>query len=288
MSLPPQPADLDAVCKQVVAAASARHSVKLEDLAVAVARLDGMPQDGGYRQDVLFYPASVVKAFYLVYAGVRIAENKLKETPELRRGLTDMIVESSNDATNWVLEVLTGVSGGAELSPSELRKWQTKRQVVNRYFHAKGFDGLNASQKTWDWGPYGRERQGYGPNFELRNMMSPTHAVRLLTQLSKGELPRSEWSLAFLSRTIPANDPKATAQARNYFGAALPPGSKLWSKAGWTSTVRHDAALVELPNGHRYAIALFSQNSSTVEGLIPGMARDLLEALGEPVRKEQE
>jgi beta-lactamase class A len=286
MSLIPQASELDAVCRKVVSAAAARYSVKLENLAISVARLEGRPEYGGYRQDTLFYPASVVKVFYLAYAGVQITANKLKETPELHRGLTDMIVESSNDATNWILEVLTGASGGSELSPSELRKWQTKRQAINRYFQPKGYPGLNASQKTWDWGPYGRERQGYGPNFELRNAMSPAHAVRLFSQLANGELPRSEWSLTFLSRTIPADDPKATAQARNYIGAALPSGSKLWSKAGWTSTVRHDAALIELPNGHRYAIALFSQNSNEIDALIPSMARDLLEALGEPVRRE--
>src|SRR3954469_8598940 len=62
------------------------------------------------------YPASVVKLFYLAAAHRWMEDGRLKETEEFDRGLKDMIVESSNDATHYVLDSLTGVSNGAELS----------------------------------------------------------------------------------------------------------------------------------------------------------------------------
>ncbi len=282
--------DLDALVGSVVKRAVveyAPHALRPEDLGVVVLNIaSGEIRQGSHLGDQSFYPASVVKLFYLAYAGQRIAAKKLKETSELRRALTDMIVDSSNDATNWILEAITGATSGPELGPAELKKWRHRREAVNRYFVPRGYPGLNASQKTWDWGPYGRERQGYGLKYEFRNAMSPAHAARLLAELALGSVPAAQWSLAFLRRTIPADDPKAGSQAASFVGKVLAAGSKLWSKAGWTSDVRHDAALFELPNGHRYVFAIFTRNQSGQGALVADVARWLLESLGEETRRE--
>ena len=46
--------------------------------------------------------------------------------------------------------------------------------------------------------------------------------------------------------------------AEGFFGEGLPPGSRLWSKAGWTSETRHDAAIVALPDGPRFILVAFT------------------------------
>jgi len=256
------------------------YAASPESLAISARRLD-LPASGGYREQEPFYPASVVKAFYLVFAGSQVASGKLKETPEVTRGLTDMIQESSNDATNWILEVITGATSGPELGEAELAKWRNKRRAVNRFFEKRGYTGLNASQKTWDWGPYGRERQGYGANFEERNSMSAAHITQLFADLHSAKVPSSAWALKFLRRTIPADDPKAGVQASSYIGKVLPAGSKLWSKAGWTDSVRHDAAMFELPNGHRYILTILTKGLSQSSDMIPDLAQAFLRSLGE-------
>src|SRR5687768_13547598 len=113
-----------------------QQGLKTDQLAVTIIEIEraGKPHlMGHYRGNEPFYPASVVKLFYLAYAHRLLEDKKLKQSPELNRALTDMIVESSNDATGLVLETITGTTGGPELSPAELKKWMDKRNAVNRW-----------------------------------------------------------------------------------------------------------------------------------------------------------
>ena len=69
-------------------------------------------------------------------------------------------------------------------------------------------------------------------------------------------------------------------QAHGFTGMALEPGARLWSKAGWTSTTRHDAAYVELPNGARFVLVVFTTDQGDERGIIPAIARAVVEGLG--------
>ncbi len=52
---------------------------------------------------------------------------------ELERAIRDMIVDSSNDATSLVVDVLTGTTSGPELSPAPLGTWKSQRNIIDRY-----------------------------------------------------------------------------------------------------------------------------------------------------------
>src|SRR5215207_6418844 len=143
------------------------------------------PGRASFRGAEPIYPASVVKLFYLAAAHRWLEDGRLKESEELTRGLRDMIVDSSNDATAFVLDSLTGVSSGAELSPAELKEWGEKRHAVNRYYASLGYTvgppgGINVNQKPWCEGPYGRERQFLGPKFENRNKLTTDATAHLV------------------------------------------------------------------------------------------------------------
>src|SRR5436309_4472194 len=132
------------------------------------------------------YPASVVKLFYLVAAHHQMETGALKQTPELERALHDMIVDSSNDATHYVVDSLTGTTDGPELDQAALDEWMNKRNAMNRYFAGLGYEKINVNQKTWCEGPYGRERQGLGPNFEYRNKLTTEAVARLVYEIVTG------------------------------------------------------------------------------------------------------
>ena len=117
---------------------------------------------GSSRGGVAIYPASVVKTFYLTATHRWLEDGKLADTAELRRAMKDMIVDSSNDATAYILDALTGTTGGPELPETEMKLWGEKRNAVNRYFTALGYTNINANQKPWNEGPYGRERVWVG------------------------------------------------------------------------------------------------------------------------------
>lgn len=286
-------ARLDSIAGQVQAAARAKYpSLKADQLALAVGRIDRSAKTISMGQDqgaLAFYPASTVKLFYLSYGAYLLDHNKLKLTPELERGFTDMIVDSVNDATALVLDSITGTTGGPELSETDLKKWMEKRDAVNRWLTSKGFTGINANQKTWNEGPYGRERQGYGPKFERRNSLTPISGVRMMGMIALDQFTgpeRSAFMKKLLSRKIPADSKDADFQSKAFTGAALPSGSQLWSKAGYTDTARLDIAWFKLPNGHEYVFAIFTKNQSNEPGLIPFVARGLLQNLGETAAPE--
>jgi beta-lactamase class A len=257
---------------------------KAEQLGVAVAELDRARRSyrsGSYRGAEPMYPASVVKLFYLAYAAELLERKRLRLTPELERGVRDMIVESSNDATGLVLDAVTGTTGGPELAPKALALWMERRQAVNKWYASMGYTGINACQKTWNEGPYGRERQGYGPKFELRNMLTPNACLRLMAEIALDKIvnPRQcEWMRGYLRRKV-ASEEGADYQSRQFTGEVLPKGAGLWSKAGYTSEVRHDVAYVRALDGREFVLAVFTKGHSGNTKLVPFLAQELLRGL---------
>ena len=214
-----------------------------EQLAVTVIDLRGAaPVAADFRGAERFYPASVIKLFYLAATHRWLEDGKIADTPELRRAMRDMIVDSSNDATNHLVDVLTGTTGGPELPADELKAWNEKRGAVTRYFASLGYQNVNANRKTWGDGPFGREKQDMEAHPPARNYLSTNDTARLLTEIAAGRCitpARSAQMLELLARdpfTPKPDDPDNQATA--FSGPALTPGMKLWSKAGWAVRAR--------------------------------------------------
>ncbi|MBV9926667.1 MAG: serine hydrolase [Acidobacteria bacterium] len=244
------------------------------------------PERASFRGAEPIYPASVVKLFYLAAAHRWMEDGRLKESEELARAMRDMIVESSNDATHMVLDSLTGVTSGPELSPAELKKWGEKRNVVNRYYASLGYTvgpaGINVNQKPWCEGPYGRERQFLGPKFENRNKLTTDATARLLYEIVTGRAvspERSRRMLDLLKRDFAGTSEDPDDQAHGFTGIALEAGTRLWSKAGWTSTARHDAAYLELPDGRRLVLVTFTTDFAKERDIIPTVAREVIKGV---------
>lgn len=261
----------------------AGHNLQPDQIAVTLVDLrePTRPASAGFRGGERVYPASVIKMFYLVAAHRWLEDGRLTDTAELRRALRDMIVDSGNEATGYIVDRLTDTTSGPELTPAELDIWHEKRNAVNRYFAGLGFQNINVNRKTWHEGPYGREQQSMQvsqPNH--RNWLTTDATARLLVEIVTGKAvtpERSRQMLALHERH--PFDPAAGSQAREYTGAALPPGAKLWSKAGWTSETRHDAASVELPTGERFVLVTFTVGHAKEKGIIPAIARAVIEGL---------
>ena len=57
-------------------------------------------------------------------------------------------------------------------------------------------------------------------------------------------------------------------------------GVKLWSKAGWTSKSRHDAAYIETPDGQKFVIVVFTENHANEQNVIPTIVGKVIDRLG--------
>ena len=242
------------------------------------------PRTASFRGNERIYPASVVKLFYLVAAHRWLEDKKIEQTPELTRALRDMIVDSSNEATQYVLDVLTHTTGGYELPPKEMEEWQYQRDAVNRYFSSLGYTNINVNQKTFCEDAYGRERVSRGPNGENRNKLTTDATARLMMEIVTGKAAnpvRTAQMMALLKREYTGQSSDPDDQGHGFTGIALQgrEGVRLWSKAGWTSTTRHDVAYIEMPDGAKFVLATFTTNHSNEREIIPTVARVVIEGL---------
>jgi beta-lactamase class A len=248
------------------------------DIALSVVDLTdpAAPRRGSYNGGVPFYPASVVKLFFMTEVMHQVHDGKLDLTPELQRALQEMIHVSDNDATAFILDVISNTSSGPELSGPALAQFLDKRAVANRYFSAMGYD-ISAMAKPWSFGPFGRDTQVVGPKRERRNRMTADAGAALMLWIAQKRAvsaAASEQMLRRLRRTLPQSGDEN--QVVEFLGESLPPGSSEWSKAGWTSEVRHDVAYVELPGGRKFIVAAMTRGIADNTKLLPAISRRLL------------
>lgn len=252
--------------------------LRIDEIAVTFLDLaDPNSSVGHHRGGVHLYPASVVKLFYLVAAHRWLEDHKISDTPELRRALRDMIVDSGNEATGLVVDALTDTTSGPELPPAELLAWHEKRNAVNRFFHSFGYPDINANRKTWNDGPYGRDKQAVDQFTPARNFLTTNATARLLAEIAAGRClsaDRCRQMLELLKRDF-TDASSSDYQAREFTGPGLPASAKLWSKAGDMSTARHDAAIVELADGRKFVLVVFTTRPDSRK-IIPEMARQIL------------
>ena len=224
--------------------------------------------------------------FYMVALERWLQDGKLTLTTEMSRGLRDMIVDSSNEATQYMVDVLTGTSSGSELPAAEFKKWAYKRNAVNRFYETLGYTNINVNQKTHCEDAYGIEQQFRNYKGENRNMLTTDATARLLAEIVTGRTntpERTATMMGLLARKPFAESKDPEDQANGFTGIALKErnmtGAKLWSKAGWTSRSRHDAAYVETPDGLRLVIVVFTENVATERNIIPAIAGRILDDL---------
>ncbi len=274
-------ADLQKLVDEAAQTALTRFADKKltrENLAITLVDLSDPqhPAQADFRGNERIYPASVVKLFYLVAAHRWMEDGKLKDSEELRRAMHDMIVDSYNEATHYVLDAVTGTTSGPELPPTEMQDWSNKRNAVNRYFAAQGYTNINTNQKPWCEGPYGRDRIFVGPKYENRNKLTTNATARIMTEIATGRAvnaQRSAQMMELLKRDYAGKSEDPDDQAHGFTGPALTAGARLWSKAGWTSTTRHDAAYIELPGGARFVLITFTTDHANEREIIPTVAR---------------
>jgi len=256
----------------------APHGVTPDDFAVTLHMHEG---DGGpvtgsfaYRGNVPFYPCSVIKMFYMVALQQAYEDSRLTETPELARALHDMIMWSSNMATNYIIDHLSGTTGDIELAETEVECWVEARENVNRYFRSLALPelaGINISQKLMDDERYGREKIYVQRGGNNHNRLTTNAAARILARIMSGDMISAKRSRIMRDTLHRPNTREFRetphAQLLAFLGEGMPEGAKLWSKAGWTgwrgdtlaSYRRHDALHALLPSGEVFTLVVFTQ-----------------------------
>ena len=264
-----------------------------KNIAITWIRYDNQtpsPSNGygtGWNSNKNYYPASVVKIVYALATQIWIKRDLIIDTDELRRALNEMIANSNNDATSYILDLLTGTTSGPSLNVQNFEAWKIQRQLINNWLEELQWPEIkhwNCSQKTWNEGPFGREKDFYGKNNENRNRMTTEGSARLFESLMTHEMLPKVSSERFIKNFQRSLDPffrkqDLENQVDGFLGEGLPLSAKLWSKAGLMSEVRHDVAWWEAPNKNPMLVAVFTVGEKLVKD------RFLLPAIGSELNK---
>ncbi|CEJ43224.1 Beta-lactamase class A [Umezakia ovalisporum] len=243
-----------------------------------------------YRGVERIYPGSVVKLFYLVAVNEWLEKGMNQPAEELERALRDMMVDSSNDATSLIVDILSGTTSGPELPVGPFETWKYQRNIVNRYYQSLGWEEMetiNVCQKTWGDGPYGRERAFYGAMLDNRNMLTTNATAKLLHSIVGGvavSSRRSQAMMDLLKRSLNLDDLPTDVeedQVTGFLGGGVAQDAQIWSKAGWTSQVRHDAAYIELPEQRPYILVVFTEGKANAKNrdILPFVSRLFAKAM---------
>ena len=225
----------------------------------------------GLNNKKMIYPASIVKLVYGLAAYYWIKKGSLLLSDEIIDAVRRMLSFSSNNATSFLIDLLTGTTSGPYIEGELWENWKYQRSLINDWLHDLNWEeliGINCCQKTWDDGPFGREKEFYGYENNNRNAMTTDSVARIFEEImihidyKKNDLNLRSFLKRNLNKVFLKND--SLNQIDGFLGAGLPESINLWSKAGLMSQVRHDSAwwinsqslqtlLVVFCNGEKYS-----------------------------------
>ena len=123
-----------------------------------------------------------------------------------------------------------------------------------------------------------------GKQRDNRNCLSTEGTARLLHSIVGGVAVNAQRSQTMMASMLRNLDPEVLKldpenQVTGFIGDGLGLDAKVWSKAGWTSQTRHDAAYVELPGKTPYLLVVFTEGkqASQSEEVIPFISKKVAE-----------
>ena len=263
----------------------------LQDISVTWVNYqsNGFYQKGfgcGFNNNKSIYPASIVKLVYGLAIYKWIAQDKLIFNQQIDNAVYKMLQNSSNDATSFIVDSLTGTSSGASLEGGIWENWKYQRQIINDWLRSINWNelkGFNCCQKTWEDEPYGREKDFYGNGNENRNIMTTEGTGRLFEEIMKNiNYVKENVNLKkHLSRNLKkefyTSDPNN--QVEGFLGEGLPDYVPFWSKAGLMSKVRHDAAWWTNNDSSQTLLIVFGNNTEFVhdKSIFPIISKTIYE-----------
>ena len=262
-----------------------------ENISITWIRYDSpnpFPSSGygtGWNSNRNLYPASIVKIVYALVAEIWIKKNLIVDTEELRRAMYEMIANSNNDATGFILDLLTGTTSGPSLEERSFQDWKNQRRIINNWLETLQWPELknwNCCQKTWNEGPFGREKDFYGIKNHNRNSMTTNGTARIFESLMTREdvyLKASQRLKSDFSRSLDPITRKKDLnnQVDGFLGEGLPLTSKLWSKAGLMSEARNDVAWWETPDQKPMLLVVFTTGEKLAKDrfLLPALSSEM-------------
>ena len=265
------------------------NDLTLKDIAISwinYKKVDSNLKRFGYgiNNKLQIYPASIVKLVYAFGVYEWIKQGRLTINDEINKAVYKMLFYSSNDATSFIVDLLTGTTSGPSIDNEIWENWKYQREIINDWLKSLKWSEINefnCCQKTWEDGPFGREKDFYGLRNENRNQMSTDGTAKIMDEIMLN-LEYSEENINIkncLSRTLIkaslAKDPNN--QIEGFLGEGVPEETPYWSKAGLTSNVKHDAAWWSMNEDNHTLLVVFGNSAKLAQNKLffPQLAKEI-------------
>jgi len=244
-----------------------RH--KLNNIAVTWINYEKSSNKGygyGINNRKKIYPASVVKLVYSLAIYNWIENKTILRDIKVDEAIQQMLQNSSNDATSFIVDLLTGTTSGPSLEKEIFNRWKFQRTIINDWLKTLNWEEVkdfNCCQKTWEDRPYGREKDFYGTHNNNRNVMTTDGTARIMEEIMQNisfnekNIDLRKCLFREIMEKSQYND--ENNQINGFLGEGLPPKIPFWSKAGLMSEARHDAAWWINKNQSKTLLVIFTE-----------------------------
>ena len=248
----------------------------------------------GYRSNEPRFPGSIVKLFWMVYLYGNYDNDILQKNSLEHKHLKKMIQDSDNESSSLIVDKMTKTESGESLSDKELNSWIYKRLAINSFFQKAGYQNLNVSQKVFPTSyqkndaPSGRDLQIRGNEINpIRNYVTSYNVARLLYEIYTNKSISKNYSLKMkklIERDLAprAWQNKPFNSIEGFLGEGLPENVEFYSKMGWNSRTRNDAAIIISPDKkHKYILVVLGDDPSFFQDkkLFPEISRVVYKAM---------
>ena len=248
----------------------------------------------GYKNQVLRYPASVAKLFWMAAFYGAVEQSLIDNEPKFYEDLRLMMQKSHNDSASRILDAITDTKSGVKLEGKKLNTWLEKRKSVNEFFQKAGYQDLIVSTKNYpryspsQTGPVGRDRQLRKQDGKfLRNLISTDQATRLIYEIYTRQAVSRKYSTRMAYLLTRDLRPQVWQNdlyngVKGFLGESLPANIYFGSKVGLTSKDRMDVAFVRtLDNQAIYILAIFAEDAaySNDEEIFPKLSRHVYDRM---------
>jgi hypothetical protein len=240
-----------------------------------------------------YYPASLIKLFDAYLAKIRLQQQlpdlikeKTPSSPSFgARNIVDDVYDaiheslktSDNDALGFLVDFNSNTCSGLRLDAQEFLKFKNARKSISDFFIEQGYSAdLNLANKCFSFAPYGRERQLV---FEENGLGSNKLRIDDVARVMRDIIQNYPELLSSMSRKIADQ----TDEQTEFIAKGLEPFADkvqaFYSKAGWTSRVRHDSAYIKMKNSQEFIFVIMTNNLSQFPALIPEITQEVFKTI---------
>ena len=246
------------------------------------------------KDDSIYYPASLIKLFAAFLTKFKIQQNlksfiKVRDPSDPEFGsrstiddlydaVSETLKHSDNDALGFLVDFISDTTSGLRLFDGEYDSFKAKRTSIEQFFRSRSYtEFLRLRNKCFSFAPYGRDRQLIYE--ESDEVMSNRVSINDINKIMKDIKLNYPDLLPLMKRDfddIEDEHIKFIAAGLSEFRDDI---SEFYSKAGWTSKVRHDAALIKTNSGDEFLFVIMTRGLSKHNDLIPEIAREIFRGI---------